>query len=531
MLINMNASWKTMIGFLILSLLSIGLLSAQGNPKEVRVLISIDDENKKVLVDTTFTMEGNLEVGDILDHLELDLDEEGQSLTKVVIIKDPEVRAADMAASRPDQAKKPPVIGVYIDTNHSEAEGVWVTEVFGAAEIAGIQEDDLIVAIDGEPTYDIEDIGNAKVGKEVGDVLQVEVNRDGERLNIAVTLGESMPKKKEEEMLVAKGEPKKRGFLGVYTDEVDAQTADRLGLESQLGVYIKQVVPGSGAYQAGLRAGDVMTHIEGKEMDAAWELGEVLSEYEPGDKVLVGYVRDGEAVITTVELTEKIDHKPKPSQWKQIRIEKPYLGVHLDSEGPGVRITRITEGEGAEAAGLQVNDRILEIDQDEVDTFDELAEAIGSHMPGETIRLRISRDGKESKVRATLGGRITHEWITLPPEADMPLEELLKDMENPEQAMEIQDQYENPTLDMDEFEFFPNPSEGQFRLRFVLPDEGDTDIRVFSGTGQEVYRERLRNFSGEYNKRIDLGNDLSRGIYFLQVTRNGKGMVERLIIR
>ncbi|MEM9986921.1 MAG: PDZ domain-containing protein, partial [Bacteroidota bacterium] len=427
-------------------------------------------------MDTTFTIEGNLEVDDILDHLGLDLDEEGQSLTKVVIIKDSEIRAADIAANRPDQTKKPPVIGVYIDTHHSGANGVLVTEVFGAAQSAGIQEDDLIVAIDGEPTYDIEDIGKSKAGKEVGDLLRVEINREGTRLTIPVTLGESVPKKKEEEVLVAKGKVKQKGFLGVYTEEVDAHIADRLGLDSQLGVYIKQVVPNSGAYQAGLRAGDVMTHIEGKEMDAAWELGEVLSDYEPGDKVLVGYVRNGESAITTVTLTEKIEHKPKPAQWKQIRIEKPYLGVHLESEGPGVRITRLTEGEGAEAAGLQVNDRILEIDQDEVDTFNELAAAIEKRKPGESIRLRISRDGKESKVRATLGSRITHEWITLPPEADMPMEELLKDMDNPEQAMEIQQQYENPSLDMDEFEFFPNPSEGQFRLRFVLPDEGDTDI-------------------------------------------------------
>ncbi len=512
------------------TLLLIGIftlnLSAQERPKEVSIRISPKSDSE-VLIDTTFLVYGEVEVDSLLSQLGIDEGLEEQPLLKVIVIRDPE-READVARSRPEPVPGPkPMLGVYLDTDHHESDGVRVTGVFGAAAAAGVEENDIIIEIDGSEIQSVEDIGEAKESRQVGDVMRVTVKRDGEARTIAITMTGEQAKS----VSRMEEEPHQKGFLGVYTEEIDDELADRLGLESQLGVYLKEVVPGSGADVAGLKSGDVITHIEGRELDAAWELGEALAEFSPGEKVLVGYLRGLQPAIASVELTEKIEHNPKPTRWKQVKVEDPYLGVHLDNEGRGVLITRIIEGEGAEAAGLQVGDRIVSFDRTDVETFEGLVELIRQHMPGDEVRLEILRGEDIQRVSATLGSRYRHEWVTLPPEADMDPEELLEQMEDKDQASELQQQMEEPSLDMEEFEFFPNPNTGQFRLRFTLPDMGDTDVRVFSPEGKEVYRERLRNFSGSYDKRINLGDNLARGIYFLQVTRNGKGMVERLIIR
>lgn len=506
----------------------LGLAWSQAQtPREVTVRISVPG-NQELLVDTSFFVYEDVNIDSVLAQLNQGRWGENQGLNKLIVIREPDQKA-DVARSRPDRNGPKPMLGLYLDSDYHERDGVKLTGVFGSAQDAGLRTGDLVIAIDGEPVYDVEDIGYAKNNRSVGDVLEVTVQREGEERTFGVTLsGETSPAQTARTTV---HRPKRKGFMGVYTDEVDRELADRLGMDSQLGVYLKQVVPGSGAERAGLRGGDILIQVGGRDLDAAWELSDALEGFEPGDQVQVQYLRDGQKATSTVELTEKIDHHPKPTRWKQVKMEQAYLGVHLEGEGTGVRITRIVEDEAAEAAGLQVGDRILSLDDERVENYDQLAKAIRSREPGDQVRLQVLREATERSVRATLGSRMQHHWVMISPDLDREVEDVLDDMEDPAQAETLRDQYNSPSLDMEDFEFFPNPNSGQFRLRFTLPERGNTDIRVFSPEGKEVYRERLRNFSGSFDQRIDLGQDLPRGVYFLQVTRNGKGMVERFILQ
>ena len=74
-----------------------------------------------------------------------------------------------------------------------------------------------------------------------------------------------------------------RAYLGV---EVDV-TKDDLG-----GVYVSTVVAGSGAKDAGIETGDIITHINNAPIHSFPELQEQLSKYGPGDKVNVNLIRD-----------------------------------------------------------------------------------------------------------------------------------------------------------------------------------------------------------------------------------------------
>ena len=79
------------------------------------------------------------------------------------------------------------------------------------------------------------------------------------------------------------------------------------------------------------------------------------------------------------------------------------LGVVTESEDDGLKITDITEGSGADKAGLKEDDIITKVDDKKVDDPDDLTKIIRSHKPGDKVNITYLRDKKEQKVIAELG--------------------------------------------------------------------------------------------------------------------------------
>lgn len=73
------------------------------------------------------------------------------------------------------------------------------------------------------------------------------------------------------------------------------------------GVVVVSVVSGSGASKSGLEKGDVITKIDDEEVINGAYLKYVLYKYNPGDKIKVTYLRDGDEKTTTVTLTKASD--------------------------------------------------------------------------------------------------------------------------------------------------------------------------------------------------------------------------------
>jgi len=93
---------------------------------------------------------------------------------------------------------------------------------------------------------------------------------------------------------------------------------------------------------------------------------------------------------------------------------KGFLGVQLSRQSAPARLAVITPDSAAARAGLRVDDVVLRLDATEVDTSEQLSAAIGSHQPGDTVKLRIRRGARELDVEATLG--INTEVATNPQE-------------------------------------------------------------------------------------------------------------------
>ena len=86
-----------------------------------------------------------------------------------------------------------------------------------------------------------------------------------------------------------------------YVDAQKEQDKD-IDLGTMEGIYVAKIVEESSAEEAGLKVGDVITAIDGKEMNKMADLQEYLAKKRPGDKVSVSYLRDKKKANKTLTL-------------------------------------------------------------------------------------------------------------------------------------------------------------------------------------------------------------------------------------
>lgn len=91
--------------------------------------------------------------------------------------------------------------------------------------------------------------------------------------------------------LIRYGEPK-RAYLGVEIREMTSELAEEVGQKNIKGVYIARTVDGGGAADAGIKEGDIVTKINGYDVNSLSQLLESVGQHRPGDKVTLEVKRD-----------------------------------------------------------------------------------------------------------------------------------------------------------------------------------------------------------------------------------------------
>jgi S1-C subfamily serine protease len=106
------------------------------------------------------------------------------------------------------------------------------------------------------------------------------------------------------------GDPLTRPWIGIIYVAVDQAIAAENSLPIDYGAWLSPdtgtgespVKEGTPAAEAGLQAGDILTSINGARIDASQGLDDILSNYEPGQQLTVGVLRDGETLQIVVTL-------------------------------------------------------------------------------------------------------------------------------------------------------------------------------------------------------------------------------------
>jgi membrane-associated protease RseP (regulator of RpoE activity) len=204
----------------------------------------------------------------------------------------------------------------------SQVRGVGVTQVVkdSPAEKAGLRKDDVILRIDGENVSSVRKLNRLVSELAPDQSVRVSFSRGGAEQEVTATVTKRLNQSFAGDFL--RGEPKvwkfegpdmksfkwegrpfNRGDLfdndgnfsfslgntrriGVSTMELTKQLADYFGITSGKGVLVTSVTDDGPAAKAGVRAGDVITAIEGEEVDSPGDLSRVINRKKEGEVTL-----------------------------------------------------------------------------------------------------------------------------------------------------------------------------------------------------------------------------------------------------
>jgi S1-C subfamily serine protease len=136
-----------------------------------------------------------------------------------------------------------------------------------------------------------------------GEVVGINTAVAGDAQNIGFSIAITAAKPIIEEL--RQGTTRTRPFLGVKMFTVTPSIAEELSLKADSGALVADVTAGSGAEVAGIRNGDVITSIDGKDVKAAEDVTSAVSTHKPGDEIKVTYRRADETNDATVKLGER----------------------------------------------------------------------------------------------------------------------------------------------------------------------------------------------------------------------------------
>lgn len=177
-------------------------------------------------------------------------------------------------------------------------EGAYVNAVTpgGAADKAGILDEDVIVQFGDAKIRNADDLVAAVQNTKPGTRVPVKVIRDGKEKTIEVVLG-SLEAKPEPKRVAAKP----GGPLGITVQEITRALAERYGLTTQTGVVVTGIQPTGSAARAGIRPGDVITKINKTTIANMQDYERAVAGLKPGDAVVIRALRGNEKQTFPIE--------------------------------------------------------------------------------------------------------------------------------------------------------------------------------------------------------------------------------------
>ncbi|MGC9022797.1 MAG: PDZ domain-containing protein, partial [Dissulfurimicrobium sp.] len=152
-------------------------------------------------------------------------------------------------------------------------EGVLVADVSNGspAEKAGIKREDVIIELNGVKINDSGELRNKIALTAPGTVVKLEIERNGKRLSIPVTIAEQP-----QGIAASLTQPKLLERLGFTVQDITPEIAEQLGYKRGQGVVISDVEYGSIAAQVGLRPGMLIEEVNRQRVHNVVEFNKAL---------------------------------------------------------------------------------------------------------------------------------------------------------------------------------------------------------------------------------------------------------------
>ncbi len=200
--------------------------------------------------------------------------------------------------------------------NLGQVRGVGVTQIIkdSPAEKAGLRKDDVILRIDGENVTSVRKLNRVVSEIAPEQTVRVAISRGGSEQELTATIGKrdtmssvqslgaenpqvwkwegplankdwegSLPDK-DKDMVFAFGNNRR---IGVSTIELTKQLAEYFGIPDGQGVLVTSVAADSPAAKAGIKAGDVITTIDGEKVNTTADISRAINNKKDGDVTLI----------------------------------------------------------------------------------------------------------------------------------------------------------------------------------------------------------------------------------------------------
>ena len=234
--------------------------------------------------------------------------------------------------------------------NLRDVRGVGVTQIVkdSPAEKAGLRKDDVILRIDNENVTSVRKLNRLVSEIAPDQSVKVVISRGGSEQELTATIGKRQNMNTVQNLITGYPDFKEwRGSLsngdegvvfsmsnrriGVSTVELTKQLADFFGVGAGKGVLVTSVSADSPAAKAGIRAGDVITAVDGEKVEESGDISRAINRKKEGD-VMLTIIRNKSQ--QTIEVTPKDGDFPfgtpeaRPQIGRQIvipRIELPSI--------------------------------------------------------------------------------------------------------------------------------------------------------------------------------------------------------------
>jgi serine protease Do len=160
------------------------------------------------------------------------------------------------------------------------------------------------------------------------------------------------------------------------------------------------------ARKAGIRRGDLILEIDGIEVERADHLEVELSKLPPGTEITF-LIRRGEEerVVKLVSgkfVEKRRKPKPKPEPKKPEIKEPGTMGITATEDDAGLIISKVVHGGAADEAGVELDDKLLEVNGKKVATIKDVIAVMKDMYAGSVLTLLVERKGEIKKIELTL---------------------------------------------------------------------------------------------------------------------------------
>jgi serine protease Do len=179
----------------------------------------------------------------------------------------------------------------------SDASGALVSAVIegSPAEKAGVKAGDVIVELDGKKVAKSEDLPRLVADVHIGNEVPMVVVREGKDVRLTAKIARLVD---EAPSKIAATEGK--GQLGLSVQPVTPPVARELGLKVREGVLVRDVVEGGRAYEAGIRAGDVIVEIDRQPVRTVEDLKIRVDKQAKGEPIVMLVNREGHTMYVAI---------------------------------------------------------------------------------------------------------------------------------------------------------------------------------------------------------------------------------------